>query len=92
MLKEPKTQMLKELIQCAKGLIVYIHDGTFVYTCIHVHMYNSTFMCTCVYKIYLRFEHVCNVEVYHLSVLSSVVLNYYCTVPVFTTTTRTCFQ
>jgi hypothetical protein len=34
--------MLKELIQCAKGLIV--------------HMY--LYMCTCVYKIYLRFEHV----------------------------------
>ena len=46
MLKEPKTQMLKELIQCAKGLIVYIHTFvyTYMYTCTHVQQY----MCTCV--------------------------------------------
>ena len=37
MLKEPKTQMLKELIQCAKGLIVYIHTFMYVYsTCVYV--------------------------------------------------------
>ena len=54
MLKEPKTQMLKELIQCAKGLIVYIyiHSCICMYTTVHVYVH------LCVYKIYLRFEHV----------------------------------
>ena len=41
MLKEPKTQMLKELIQCAKGLIVYIHIHTFMY------MYTTVHVCVC---------------------------------------------
>ena len=54
MLKEPKTQMLKELIQCAKGLIVYIYIHSCMYTTVHVYVH------LCVYKIYmyLRFEHV----------------------------------
>jgi hypothetical protein len=38
MLKEPKTQMLKELIQCAKGLIVYIYIHSCMYTTVHVYV------------------------------------------------------
>ena len=55
MLKDPKTQMLKELIQCAKGLIVYIYIHSCMYTTVHMCMYAVHL---CVYKIYLRFEHV----------------------------------